>query len=143
VTPINKINDNEVSKLDTFYKNFRNNDNFKLTNWHEFSPDQTIQRIEKLFNGGYLQKDKKLNGVIQLFNTFNIRNQDLDEAVKYSNNKSKQMFSIGVEKYFNEKSTYFGLSKAVLENDILRAIAENISNNSTSKIKSIYKQKFE
>jgi hypothetical protein len=142
-TPINKINENEVNKLDTFYKKFRNSDNFKLSNWHKFSSDQTMQRIEKLFNGGYLKKDKKLNGVIQLFNTFNIRNQNLEEAVKYSDNKSKQMFSIGIEKYFNEKPTYFGFSKAVLENNILRPVAENIFNNSTPKIKSLYKETFE
>lgn len=142
-TPINKVNDNEYNELNNFYKRFRNNDNLKLNNWHKFSPDQTMQRIEKLFNGGYLQKNKKLNGVIQLFNTFNIRNQDLDEAVNYADNKSQLMFSIGIEKYFHEKPTYFGFTQKVLDNEILRPIAENIFNNSSDKIKSIYKKSFE
>lgn len=142
-TPINKISNDEAGRLKLFYNDFRNNKNFKIDNWHEFSSDQTIQRIEKIFNGSYLQKNKELNGVIQLFNTFNIKNQNLEEAISQIGVDSNLLFSIGIEKYFHNKPTYFGFSNKVLNSDILRPIAENIFNNSSDEIRSIYKNKFE
>ena len=50
------------------------------TPWYEFTSDNTMHNIEKLFivrNGG-----KPLDGVVQIFNLFNIRNADLDKAIK-------------------------------------------------------------
>lgn len=141
-TPIHKINTDESAKLQLFYKHFRNNENFRLDNWHEFKSDPTMQRIEKIFNGGYLQKNNKLNGVIQLFNTFNIKNQNLEEAIGQIGINSDLLFSIGIEKYFHNKPTYFGFSKYVLNNEVLKPIAENIFNNSSDEIRSIYKSKF-
>lgn len=50
------------------------------TPWYQFTTDNTMQNIEKLFvvrNGG-----KALDGVVQIFNLFNIRNADLDKAIK-------------------------------------------------------------
>ena len=43
-----------------------------------------MQRIEKIFNGWYINPDeiKKLNGVIQLFNIFNVKNQNLSESIE-------------------------------------------------------------
>ena len=98
--------------------------------------------VEKIFNGGYLNKYKELNGVIQLFNTFNIKNQNLEEAVKQIGTKSTLLFSVGIEKYFNDKPTYFGFSNEVLNNEILQPVARNIFNNSSKKVKSIYKENF-
>lgn len=48
--------------------------------WYVFSADNTMRLIETLFtikNGG-----KPLDGVVQIFNLFNIRNADLDQALK-------------------------------------------------------------
>ena len=48
--------------------------------WYVFSVDNTMRLIERLFtikNGG-----NSLNGVMQIFNLFNIRNADLEQALK-------------------------------------------------------------
>lgn len=48
--------------------------------WYRFTADNTMHLIEKLFierNSG-----KPLDGVVQIFNLFNIRNADLDKALK-------------------------------------------------------------
>ena len=50
--------------------------------WKEFSVDPTMYQIEKLFNGYYIGKNRKLNGVIQLFNLFNLRNANLSQALE-------------------------------------------------------------
>jgi len=141
-SPFAKVSDSTIDNLELFYSKFRNKENLILENWYEFSPDQTMQRIEKIFNGGYLQKNKELNGVIQLFNTFNIKNQNLEEAIHQIDINSNLLFSVGIEKYFHDKPTYFGFSSAVLDHEVLKPIAENIFNNSSNKIKNIYKSEF-
>ena len=52
------------------------------TDWFQFTVDQTMGWLVKIFNGGYIGAPKELNGVILLFNLFNLRNQDLDMALK-------------------------------------------------------------
>jgi len=140
--PLNKINAIEIEKLKLFYSRYRDNQDFNQDNWYEFADDATMRFVEKIFNGGYLNKYKELNGVIQLFNTFNIKNQNLEEAVKQIGTKSTLLFSVGIEKYFNDKPTYFGFSNEVLNNEILQPVAKNIFNNSSKKVKSIYKENF-
>jgi len=140
--PSNSLNKTDEESLKKFYSLYKNDIKLDLSAWHEFSVDPTMQRIEKIFNGGYIGKDKQLNGVIQLFNTFNIKNQNLEEAVNQIGINSSKLFSKGIEKYFHDKITYFGFSKDVTENEILRPIAEDIFNNSSKKVKSIYKNKF-
>lgn len=78
--------------------------------------------IEKIFTREYLGKSKKLNGVIQLFNTFNIKNQNLEEAIEYFECDSDLMYSLGIEKYFHDKPTYFGFGKKVLNNRLGNAM---------------------
>ncbi len=59
--------------------------------WHTFSADNTMILIEKLFvikNGG-----KPLDGVIQIFNLFNIRNADLAQALKDGKRAKESVYS--------------------------------------------------
>lgn len=142
--PIKKIDDIKIQQLQDFYRNFENR-NFDITNWYEFSDDATMQRIEKIFNGWYINPDeiKKLNGVIQLFNTFNVKNQNLSESIEKLPPDNDILFSLGIEKYFNDKPTYFGFSNDVLYDDRLRPIAENIFNNSSSIVKTAYNKEFD
>ncbi len=140
--PTSSLNKTDEENLENFYSSYKNDIKLDLSTWHEFSVDPTMQRIEKIFNGGYIGKEKQLNGVIQLFNTFNIKNQNLNEAVNQIGINSSKLFSKGIEKYFHDKTTYFGFSKDVTENEILRPIAEDIFNNSSKKVKCIYKNKF-
>lgn len=141
--PIKGIEKSSEYNLENFYKNYKDINYFKIENWHEFAPDQTMHRIKKIFSGQYVGKNKDLNGVIQLFNTFNIKNQYLDEAIKQIDVKSNLLFSNGIEKYFHNKPTYFGFSNDVLNNNTLNSIAKNIFENSSDEVKKIYKPVFE
>ena len=138
-----KLDDESIMNLNNFYKRYKCNQRFESKNWHEFAPDQTMYRIEKIFGGGYIGEKKELNGVIQLFNTFNIKNQYLEEAIGQIDLDSNLLFSIGIEKYFHDKPTYFGFSKSILNNKILKSIAKDIFDNSTIKVKELYNNTFE
>jgi len=143
--PMEKINVNDSIKVREFYSKYRLKSEFIKDRWYEFSCDPTMGFIEKIFNGFYVEKNKNLNGVIQLFNTFNIRNKDLQLAIEQadSNKDYPFLFSNGVENYFYNKPTYFGFSNQVLENRILRPVAENIFNNSSIEVRKIYRDNFD
>lgn len=53
--------------------------------WREFNVDSTMRFLEKIFSGWYIGRRKRLNGVILLYNIFNIRCPDLEEALKLRN----------------------------------------------------------
>ena len=59
--------------------------------WYRFTSDNTMQNIEKLFIARY--NGKTLDGVIQIFNLFNIRNADLDKAIKSSTFAKEEVLS--------------------------------------------------
>ncbi|QPK06281.1 hypothetical protein [Vibrio kanaloae] len=140
--PISDVNNDSLCKVEAFYGKYRSSEQFELSNWKEFSPDPTMVFIEKLFKGDYIGESRDLNGVIQLFNTFNIKNQNLGEAVRQISTESKLIFSYGIEKYFHDCPTYFGFSNAVLNNTKLRSVAETIFENSSEKVKKPYDSKF-
>lgn len=142
--PLKSIDENISNKLENFYNNFDDRI-FENKNWYEFLDDATMQRIEKIFNGWYVNSEDifSLNGVIQLFNTFNVKNQNLSESIQKLPPENDILFSLGIEKYFNEKPTYFGFSNDVLYDDRLRPIAENIFNNSSYVVKNIYDSEFD
>ncbi len=50
--------------------------------WFEFSPDPTMQCIEELFTAYYAYRNERLEGVVQLFNLFYLREADLGKALK-------------------------------------------------------------
>ncbi len=49
--------------------------------WYEFNPDQTMNCIETLFAEYYAAKGQKLEGIIQIFNLFYLREADLGKAL--------------------------------------------------------------
>lgn len=60
--------------------------------WYVFTSDNTMRMIEKMFtysNGN----GKPLNGVIQIFNLFNIRDADLNKALDKSQTSVEPVFS--------------------------------------------------
>ncbi len=139
--PLCKVTNTTSSRLDEFYNQYRNN-KFIVDNWFEFSTDPTMGFIEKIFKGSYVGKDINLNGVIQLFNTFNIKNQNLEDAIKQIGTKSDILFSYGIESYFHSKPTYFGFSSDVLNDDVLSNVALHIFNNSSETVRRIYNNDF-
>jgi hypothetical protein len=140
--PIAAASNDILDLVSSFYEEFRSGENVQPENWHEFSPDSTMRFVEKIFNGWYLGKNIELNGVVQLFNTFNIKNQNLQEAVTQIGVESDLLFSYTIYKYFNDKPTYFGFSNEVLRNDVLRNVAMNIFSKSSKVVRSIYSENF-
>lgn len=49
--------------------------------WYEFSVDRTMISVINLFKAYYEAHGKKLNGVIQIFNLFNVRDANLKKAM--------------------------------------------------------------
>jgi len=140
--PIEGTSREVVEKISDFYEKYRNNEDFISSNWFEFSPDSTMGFVEKIFNGWYLGKNIELNGVIQLFNTFNLKNQNLSEAITQIGKDSELLFTYNVYKYFNEKPTYFGFGNEVLDNEILRRVAMHIFNESSEAVRGLYRNSF-
>lgn len=141
-TPIVNITQESSVKLKKFYKSYRFGGIFNVENWFEFKVDSTMRFVEKIFNGEYVGNNKELNGVVQLFNIFNIRNPNLEKAVGKIEIETDFMFPSTIAKYFHDKPTYFGFSKKALKNKTLQKIAKRIFNNSSEKILSIYKKGF-
>lgn len=140
--PITEVSLDFLLKIQDFYSIYRPNVTFNENNWLEFNVDPTMGFIEKIFAGKYVGENIELNGVVQLFNTFNIKNQNLQEAVNQIGIESDLLFSFGIQDYFHDKPTYFGFGSSVLNNNILCEVARDIFNSSSSKIKKIYKSEF-
>ena len=49
--------------------------------WYEFSVDRTMVSVINLFKAYYEAHGKQLNGVIQIFNLFNVRDANLKKAI--------------------------------------------------------------
>lgn len=62
--------------------------------WYEFTIDNTMQCVENLFREyqKYHNDNFELNGVVQIFNLFNIREADLDKALKIAQNVGGEVF---------------------------------------------------
>jgi hypothetical protein len=140
--PIAVVPDELLGLVSIFFEKSHKGEHIQPEYWHEFSPDPTMGFVEKIFNGWYLGKNIELNGVVQLFNTFNIKNKNLQEAVNQIGVDSDLLFSYDIYKYFDDKPTYFGFSTDVLNNDVLCNVAMNIFNNSSEVIRSIYNDDF-
>lgn len=66
----------------------------ETTEWHSFTVDSTMRQLEKIFNGGYVGDATPLNGVILLFNLFNLRDKNLAEALElHKTCKSPYLFT--------------------------------------------------
>jgi len=140
--PISEITNEDLDLISIFYRKFHEDASIQSNNWYVFSPDSTMRFVEKIFNGWYLGRSLKLNGVIQLFNTFNIKNQYLQEAISQVGLETDLLFSYTAYQYFGDKPTYFGFGRDVLKNKRLRKVAMAIFKNSSDRVKSIYRDSF-
>lgn len=59
--------------IKSFYNENHKGENINYNTWKRFKPDSTMRHLAKLFNGWYLGKERPLNGVIQLFNCFYLK----------------------------------------------------------------------
>lgn len=72
--PIDSLNQNETNQIKEAFPNI------PIENWKKFSVDATMNCLEKIFNGYYINDQKPLSGMIQLFNLQYIREQDIYKA---------------------------------------------------------------
>ncbi|NLK67237.1 MAG: hypothetical protein GX282_07175 [Campylobacteraceae bacterium] len=138
---ISEISDDIDIELSKFFKKLKKE--YSREYWFECKSDPTMKQVKKIFNGWYVDDIFALNGTVQLFNSFNVRNPKLDEAIISVKYDDSLLFSEGIEKYFNEKPTYFGFSRAVINNKTLNKRIKNIFYNSSDKIRALYKKNFE
>ncbi|MBX3007681.1 MAG: hypothetical protein KF816_06590 [Melioribacteraceae bacterium] len=108
--------------------------------WKTFSPDSTMGQLEKIFNGWYLGKFFELNGVIQLFNCFYLKNHNLGEAIKNYNVELDINFN--ESQFFIDKPVYFGWGDEG-KSGYLKPIAIEIFTKYDQNITPIYDSKFE
>ena len=61
--------------------------------WKQFSADPTMRFLKKIFDGSYIGEQKNLNGVVLLYNLFNLRNANLQQALEVAGScKSPLLF---------------------------------------------------
>ncbi len=112
--------------------------------WKRFSPDSTMGWIKRVFNGYYgnMQQEKDLSGVIQLFNLFNLRDQQLDIALKSINqNESSFLFSTESDiKLMKDKPVFIGCGKIAHVHPILNKKAKEIFDSVTEN--TVYSKEF-
>lgn len=97
------------------------------TNWFEFKSDPTMRQVEKIFNGAYVSNPLELSGVIQIFNLFNIREQNIQKAKALAkDNESVLLFPDAneVKKLFCDRPVYLAWRWEYLH--INKTFAENI-----------------
>lgn len=135
----NEINDTDLEYLK------RHNDKLISSHWSMFKPDATIIQIEKIFNGCYVRKQRELNGVIQLFNLFNLKNPNLKQAlIQVKDIASPHLFSTDIHTKFNNRPVYIGWGWNSIIADIrLENTARNIFENIDFSTNTIYKTRFE
>ena len=97
------IGDPDIKFLQDFYMN-NHQESFEQSLWKQFTPDSTMNQLEKIFNGWYVGKSKKLDGVIQLFNCFYYRDANLYNAIT----KAKNSILFNEARYFKDKPVWFG-----------------------------------
>lgn len=101
----------------------------ETTEWHSFTVDPTMCYLEKIFNGWYVGDATPLNGVILLFNLFNLRNKNRAEALElHKTCKSPYLFTTetDIDSLKSIDKIYLGWGGAGC--DHLRCQAEQIFN---------------
>lgn len=111
------------------HKNILYLEDLAIYTWKEFEPDSTMRQLEKIFNGWYLSQLMDyplipLNGVIQLFNCFYVRESDLTTAEKCFD---KSTYFFNEKEYFKDKPVYLGWGNSG-KYGVAKELATNIFN---------------
>lgn len=100
-------------------------------NWYEFRADNTMYCIETVFNGSLTGRSAKLNGVIQLFNLFYVKDANLLKArLRIENNRSEHLYMQPEEliPLFKDRPVFLGWFKEYRQLDVLRENARKLFN---------------
>ena len=113
--PTGNVDNDTLRNISTFY-----NDHIESEEWFEFKADSTMHRIKPIFSGKYVGKEKTLNGIIQVFNLFNIREKDIEKAKRLACEcKSQYLYPNAMEtiKLFSSKPVYLGFNWEYVKKD--------------------------
>lgn len=106
--PTNKIQETDYTEIkEKFYHEI------SIDNWFEFKADNTMSRISEIFNGKYIGKNAELNGVIIIYNLFNIRDAKIQNAVRKANTSNSVHLlpkSAEVIEHSQKKPIYLGFN---------------------------------
>lgn len=98
--------------------------------WYDFSSDSTMRFLKKIFNGNYAHGEStEINGVIQLFNLYYIRDKDIAFASsKLYKNKSRFVYPNCDElvSSFQNKPVYLGWRDECYRNEETLELAKKI-----------------
>lgn len=144
-SPLKNIDKTGSEEITRFFNEYRKGEQIDSSEWFMFSLDSTMQQIEKIFNGFYINDEtKELNGVIQLFNCFNLKNQNLENAVFQLENihRDDVLTPAEITQFFGNRPVYFGFSQSVLRCKNLQEVARSIFEKTPEELKTIYDEDF-
>lgn len=98
--------------------------------WKQFSADPTMRFLKKIFDGSYIGEQKKLNGVVLLYNLFNLRNANLQQALEVAGSCKSPLLFCSNEDIASLKAVekvYLGWGKEGVR-PVLRPMAEKVFN---------------
>ncbi|WP_175623123.1 hypothetical protein [Chryseobacterium schmidteae] len=98
---------------DSTYQNISNflGEKINSETWSVSGNDPTIRKIATIFNGNHVDKDLKLNGIIQIYNLYNICEPKIKLAYEKAENASQDLLYIDLHKVISEfknKPVYLG-----------------------------------
>ena len=79
--PIFPIDESD-SELLCQLRRFDNAKSYKGHGWYHFSVDKTMDLVRRLFEAHLLAHNRPVEGIIQIFNLFNIRDVDLNKGLE-------------------------------------------------------------
>ncbi|MEJ8598307.1 hypothetical protein JSO62_06350 [Riemerella anatipestifer] len=127
--PLNNIDLETSKRISHFY-----NQDINSENWFISGGDNTMNEIKSIFNGSYIGKNIEINGVIQIFNLYNICSPNVDFAHKKGNETKSSFLITDVDEIisqFRNKPVYIGYgdfytNKKSINREILRDSAVKI-----------------
>ncbi len=131
----------DIGLIESFYSQNHSDEQIDFNVWKSFNPDSTMIQLVKVFNGWYTGRERRLNGVIQLFNCFYLKQQDLDLAVESFTAFGNWIF----EEYhlFKDRPVYFGWGNTGKKNKEVKEVAMKIFDGYDKSKTPVYKNRFE
>jgi hypothetical protein len=114
----------DISTIERFYKEMHNIEIKPKDIWFNFTTDSTMGFLANIFNGWYINNEKELKGIIQLFNCFYYMSPDPREAEEEFKQNPKYIFN--ESNLFVNRPVYFGWGNSGKTGGIYHSIAKNI-----------------
>ncbi len=138
--PIRDINQ-DADTVKKFYLDNHNIDisDVDLARWKLFKADHTMLRLIKIFNGSYISRETKLEGIIQLFNCSYYKEQSLNKARDKLLTRQDCIFD--EHELLSNAPVYFGWGDEG-KYGVVNNIAEEIFKNYDLSLTPIYSEEF-